>query len=136
MAKACVHGHLNPPRYKNGLCKTCANEYSRKWYIKNKDNFNSRRKKEYKEGKSKTIKAKVRESWRIKNGISEPTRPCPKLCECCGNPPGIKALALDHNHSTGKFRGWLCGKCNTGIGALGDTLAGIQKAIQYLEKVS
>lgn len=135
MSKACVHGHENPPRYKNGLCILCGNEYSKQWYIKNKDKFNTRRKKEYKDGKSTKIKAKVREAWRIKKGISEPTRPTPEVCECCGK-PDTKALALDHNHATGKFRGWLCSLCNTGIGALGDDIKGLQQAVRYLEKVS
>lgn len=59
----------------------------------------------------------------------------PALCECCGGPPvGNKSLSLDHCHKTGSFRGWLCNKCNTGIGMLGDSLEGLKLAISYLEK--
>jgi len=41
---------------------------------------------------------------------------------------------LDHCHDTDVFRGWLCHRCNVGIGFLGDTLEGLNKAIAYLEK--
>jgi hypothetical protein len=39
---------------------------------------------------------------------------------------------LDHCHVSGTFRGWLCHKCNTGLGKLGDDLAGVRRAIAYL----
>ncbi len=68
-------------------------------------------------------------------GLPEPTRAIPPLCECCGKPPGKLALALDHCHRTGAFRGWLCGKCNTGIGMLGDTQEGLLRAMAYLKRV-
>jgi hypothetical protein len=63
--------------------------------------------------------------------IEAPTRPMPELCECC-----IKSgkMVEDHNHITGKFRGWLCFMCNTSIGKLGDTPEGVTKALVYLEK--
>lgn len=63
-----------------------------------------------------------------------PTRPRPNVCECCGKPPINKALALDHDHITNKFRGWLCIKCNLGIGKLDDSISGLQKAIEYLHR--
>lgn len=39
---------------------------------------------------------------------------------------------LDHCHSTGKFRGFLCHKCNVGIGQLGDSPDLVKKALDYL----
>lgn len=41
-------------------------------------------------------------------------------------------LAIDHCHETGRFRGFLCTLCNTGLGALGDTLESLGKAMKYL----
>lgn len=72
--------------------------------------------------------------WAAK-GMPTPTRPRPAKCELCGgiNANG-KALSNDHDHQTGKFRGWLCNKCNTGIGKLGDTISGLMAALAYLEK--
>lgn len=58
-------------------------------------------------------------------------------CACCGKPPPAsgrrKRLAVDHCHTTGKVRGLLCDGCNTGIGSLGDTIPGLNRAIKYLE---
>lgn len=57
----------------------------------------------------------------------------PIECECCGAMPS-KRLHFDHCHVTGRFRGWLCGKCNTGIGLLGDSLETVMLAVQYLQR--
>lgn len=67
-------------------------------------------------------------------GYPAPTRPKPEFCECCGGPPGKKSMALDHDHVTGKFRGWICHSCNLGIGRPGDTIGGLMRAVTYLEK--
>ena len=70
-------------------------------------------------------------SWR-KRRLPEPTRERPAACECCGRPEGRKALALDHCHKTNQFRGWLCDYCNTAIGALGDNVESLMRAVRYL----
>jgi len=71
-------------------------------------------------------------AWR-KKGIPFPPYEAPSVCECCGGPPiPTHALAVDHCHRTGKFRGWLCQRCNTGIGMLGDTIEGLMLAVKYL----
>jgi hypothetical protein len=44
-----------------------------------------------------------------------------------------KNLAVDHCHITGKVRGLLCSKCNTGIGMLKDDIKLLEKALQYLK---
>lgn len=58
--------------------------------------------------------------------------PKPKHCDCCGIE--TKELKMDHSHATNEFRGWICHKCNTGIGYLGDSIEGIKKTLVYLEK--
>jgi hypothetical protein len=52
-------------------------------------------------------------------------------CEICGSE---ETLCVDHDHTTGIFRGALCGNCNRSIGQLGDTAAGLRKALAYLER--
>ena len=42
-----------------------------------------------------------------------------------------KPLVFEHDHKNGKFRGWLCNRCNTGIGLLGDSKDMIPKLIEY-----
>jgi hypothetical protein len=70
----------------------------------------------------------------VSRGLPRPVRARPAVCECCGKPSGARSLAIDHCHLTGKFRGWLCARCNTSIGDLGDDIAGLQRAIAYLER--
>jgi len=41
---------------------------------------------------------------------------------------------LDHNHVTGKIRGFLCSGCNTSIGLLKENIDSLKAAILYLEK--
>lgn len=44
-----------------------------------------------------------------------------------------KAMVVDHCHETGKIRGLLCGKCNSGIGLLKDSSKLCQVAANYLK---
>jgi len=56
-------------------------------------------------------------------------------CACCSSQFTEKnGPKVDHCHKTGAVRGLLCNGCNAGIGFLGDNLAGVQKAIIYLER--
>jgi hypothetical protein len=45
----------------------------------------------------------------------------------------IYALVMDHNHSTGKFRGMLCHHCNRGLGNFKDDIQNLENAILYLK---
>jgi hypothetical protein len=46
----------------------------------------------------------------------------------------VRQLAVDHDHETGQVRGLLCRRCNTAIGFLGDDVAGLWRAIDYLTR--
>ena len=52
------------------------------------------------------------------------------VCLLC---PSTEKLYIYHNHSTGKVRGLLCHKCNSGLGLLGDSPARLRTAAKYLE---
>lgn len=63
-----------------------------------------------------------------------PERFNPDACAICGNAPGPnKALALDHCHLTGIFRGLLCGSCNIALGFFRDKVTSLKAAVVYLE---
>lgn len=51
-------------------------------------------------------------------------------CQICG--VRYKVLAVDHCHNSGKVRGLLCKKCNSGLGFFGDSIINIDKAKRYL----
>jgi hypothetical protein len=46
----------------------------------------------------------------------------------------IKALAVDHCHTTGKVRGLLCRECNLMLGNANDNIENLKAAIAYLEE--
>lgn len=51
-------------------------------------------------------------------------------CEICSN--DVERLVVDHDHSTGDFRGILCDRCNTGLGNFKDSPQLLINAIGYL----
>jgi hypothetical protein len=65
------------------------------------------------------------------SGKPSPTHDHLGACEICGD-VFKKTPHLDHDHATGKFRGWLCAKCNTGLGLFRDDCDLLACAISYL----
>tara|TARA_B100000745_G_C20065747_1_gene363732 strand:+ start:258 stop:719 length:462 start_codon:yes stop_codon:yes gene_type:complete len=82
---------------------------------------------------------KIRKELRTKYGSPPDDYICP-ICgrtenECRGEGSKIaSSWVVDHCHKTDVFRGWLCHRCNRGIGAFGDDAEMLQKAINYLKK--
>jgi len=53
-------------------------------------------------------------------------------CAICQLKP--KRWTVDHDHSTGAFRGLLCNICNAGLGGFKDSIANLGRAILYLQE--
>lgn len=53
---------------------------------------------------------------------------------CKTHEPKERGLFIDHCHKTGKVRGLLCGRCNSGIGFLKDNEEFMWSAIMYLKR--
>ena len=66
-----------------------------------------------------------------KYGITEETYNTEilKCCFICGD---CNRLHVDHCHTTGLYRGILCGRCNNAIGLFDDDVKKLQNAINYL----
>lgn len=53
----------------------------------------------------------------------------PYNCEICGNSGKI---CFDHDHETGKFRGWICSHCNLVLGLMKDNVNTLEVMVEYL----
>lgn len=58
-------------------------------------------------------------------------RPRATSCDVCGKP--CKTV-FDHDHITGKFRGWLCPHCNSALGHALDNPAILEALRMYVIK--
>ena len=102
-------------------------QYQKRYYAKNKEALLRKGRANY--ARMQTL------GIRYGRGIPKATRKPPGACEICGRTPD-RALALDHCHKTGQFRGWLCGQCNTALGMFQDSPTVMRSAIAYLRRAA
>jgi len=55
------------------------------------------------------------------------------VCAICGNPPRLRALHTEHDHTTGLVRGLCCFFCNAQILRQRVTAALLRRAADYLD---
>lgn len=131
--KPCSKGHL-AKRHLTGTCVPCGQEAIKRWEARNPGE-GLRRSRLWQKRHPEKARANSLRSWRKSAGMPEPTRPCPSHCENCSKLlVSGKNTHLDHCHLTGKFRGWLCNRCNRGLGYFDDCIEGLQQAIEYLKR--
>ena len=137
---------------KGGLrytCKQCDKTKRRKYYNENKNKCRESARRGYykfKKENPEKYKIKVREdAWRgqgincnnvLYNEMFNEQNGC---CAMCGRHQSElkRRLDVDHNHISGKTRGLLCWKCNTGIGSLCVDELGIElllKGVNYIKE--
>lgn len=100
-------------------CKPCHHERSRQWGLKHKT-----RRKNF--ARNSHLKRKYGITIQDEQAILYVQR---RRCAICGL---MKQLGLDHCHKTGKLRGYLCLKCNSGIGRFDDSISMLKRATEYL----
>lgn len=133
-------------RHKDGLayyCKGCSDASTEQYRLDNPEKLhadyrrhNERRKRDHTPEKCRA------DHLRHKFGMS--SSDYQKLldrqgggCAICGRTESDATkpnLSVDHNHSTGKIRGLLCGKCNTALGKFQDSPELLRKAAEYVER--
>ena len=117
------HKHSNRPRGHVTDCKACKALYRKKYFKENCDKENNR--------------ARVK-AWRgvgLSITMDEYQAACAQrknACDICSRTD--VTLNVDHNHTTGKVRGLLCGHCNRGLGLLQDNYKVVAQAAQYLKE--
>jgi hypothetical protein len=84
----------------------------------------------------RAIRAAARRRYQAKErGWAECTEyPAPPTDNKCAICHREALLCLDHDHETGKFRGYICRDCNMALGKLGDTTEAIRRVLAYLER--
>jgi hypothetical protein len=137
----------------NGVCSKCTtkrssarranpdlrareNARTREWYRKNKATHLARTQSYYRRNRGRAEDRHYERTYGI--SLSEYNRMLDAQgggCAICGKRQGAEKykLAVDHDHSTGRVRGILCHRCNRAIGAFGDTVEGVRRALKYLE---
>lgn len=145
----------------SGYCRLCKRERKRRWYESNADRDTARRRGIYAARKSpegllelqrrdrirrdESLKGRkaslARHRLRSRYGLSETdyahiVAEQSARCAVCGVTRNIddRLWCVDHDHDTGHVRGLLCTRCNAGIGALGDNIEGLRRALAYLER--
>ena len=102
----CPHGILGKKK-----CRTCRLEWERHW-IKQGNNREKGRKATARWAENNReynrLYARKRAGIPIEHGES-PVAEC-LLCS------DVTTLVPDHDHFTGQFRGWICGRCNRALG--------------------
>lgn len=74
-----------------------------------------------------------------RTAIKEATHGHPTNCEICNTDiKRKKGSTVDHNHKTGAIRGYLCNRCNTLLGKMGDDkeniIAKVTIMLDYLDQ--
>ena len=59
-------------------------------------------------------------------------RPQEITCPICKKYVTGSKINMDHDHNTGKFRGFLCSRCNKGLGFFCENTRTLRYAIKYL----
>lgn len=87
-------------------------------------------------GRSKRLAAKKHFGSGFNRKLSQERPPEGTPCQVCNRPMvyhrSARLMCFDHDPNTHEFRGWICQNCNTAIGKLGDNLAGLMAAVNYL----
>jgi hypothetical protein len=129
-------------------CKQCAKQYNAAYFANLSEEEKQRRYQRDKEWKAANVE-RMRISWHRaklkKYGMTQQDYEQLLLaqngvCAICRREERGKVngrtlpLSIDHDHTTGRVRGLLCGKCNTSLGGFEDNQTFIMSALTYLQR--
>lgn len=107
----------------------------RKWDLEHRESERIRilawRKNNPEKSKESGRKSRLKRQYKITDDEYQSMMKIQKeRCAICGTKS--EHLCIDHEHASGKVRGLLCKKCNSGLGFFGDSLENLERAIKYL----
>ncbi len=119
------------------ICNICHKLVSTTEFAKNQNAKNNRsvRRPSCKECRKQLEGTNINRAEKIKWARSKPVNE-PFECPICSKRTiaGITSkVVLEHDHRSGKVRGWVCDSCNTGIGRFKDDKNLLKKAVQFIE---
>lgn len=125
----------NPAHYQANKEKYA--EKSKQWREANRERHKANSKKYYEANKAKHMAYSTAYNRLKKTGVSPEAYESmlekqQGLCAIC-RLTCTRALAADHNHTTGVFRGLLCNNCNRGLGHFKDNIENLEAALSYLK---
>ncbi len=118
------------------MVRVSSQEYSREWYLKNKE------KKAAQEKARRLANPLYKRQVHLKNRYNLTLEQFDQMLKSQNNQcliceeilkPTSHGRHIDHCHTTGKVRGILCQRCNTGIGKFEENVNLLKKAIAYIE---
>lgn len=141
--------------HKDGLtsyCKSCLKQYReqhkaqrhkviQRWRIANKDKMRQYRANTAVKNGERTKKWREKNLLRVRYGITneiwgamfDSQNGCCAVCSAHASQLS-RGLAVDHCHTSGRFRGLLCHMCNQAIGLFKDSPERLTKACEYLRR--
>ena len=120
-------------------CKECISKTNKLFYKNNPEYFREQRLK-YKKLHPRRDDVNNTKKIAIKLGISinkinKLRKKHNGFCDICNKTKANgHRLSIDHDHKTNKIRGFLCNKCNFGLGCFKDNIELLKRAIKYLEE--
>ena len=136
MSKAAIKRHTNGERFGfqkgNRVGEGNHNTKGKHWKIKDTSKMKGHTKENSTRWKGGLNEYKKRHKQKYKERREKLAgRKKPKQCEVCG---AFGRICFDHVHDTGKFRGWICNRCNSALGFVKDSPELLRRLADYLEK--
>lgn len=120
------------------ICNVCHKLLDTSDFAKNQNGINNRSvrrpscKNCRKDIEGVDMSTETKKEWSKSKPINQPFE-CP-ICLKRTIAGVTSKVVLDHDHSSGKARGWICDSCNTGIGRFKDDKKILLRAIKFLNK--
>ena len=119
---------------KANICKPCRNAYKADWNRRHPEKYQATVDRGAATRARYELRRRASKAGQDPDFIEAYLKEHDGRCEICGRVPGDdeRALHIDHDHKTGRFRGLVCNNCNGGLGRFKDNPEFLLAAADYL----